>query len=197
MTSPDKATYFASAGAFYRWLERHHARARELWVGYYKKATGRPTLTWAESVDQALCFGWIDGIRKRVDAERYTIRFTPRRPRSYWSAINIRRVQAMKRAGLMRQAGLEAFARRSRERTQAYTYEGGAETFPPRYEKVIRGTPGAWAWFSARPPGYRRNVVRWVMLARQESTRERRLALLIQYSARGKPIPPLAGKASA
>jgi uncharacterized protein YdeI (YjbR/CyaY-like superfamily) len=197
MTSPARATYFRSPGEFRRWLERHHARADELWVGYHKKDTGRPSLTWAESVDQALCFGWIDGIRKRVDDGRYTIRFTPRRPRSYWSAINIRRVQALKRAGLMCPAGLAAFARRSPERAQAYTYEGGAERFPPRYQKRLRADPRAWAWFNARPPGYRRNVVRWVTLARQEATRERRLALLIEHSARGRPIPRLGGKTSA
>ena len=184
-----KPTFFRSADEFRRWLERRHSRARELWVGFHKKDTGRPSLTWPESVDAALCFGWIDGIRKRIDDQRYTIRFTPRRPRSIWSAVNLRRVRALRRVGLMRPAGLAAWARRTRERSGVYSFEQRPQKLPPRYEKVLRARPRAWAYFRARPPSYRRTVTWWVVSAKQEATRARRLAILIDYSEQGHAIP--------
>lgn len=189
-----KPRYFRSAGEFRRWLEREHARARELWVGFHKRATGRPSLTWPESVDAALCFGWIDGIRKRVDDARYVIRFTPRRERSIWSAVNVRRVAALKREGLMRPAGLAAYARRMRERSGVYSYENRPKSMPPRYRRVFETRPGAWAFFAAQPPGYRRTITWWVVSARQEATRARRLAILIEHCARGRRVPLLASK---
>lgn len=187
-----KPRYFTSAEAFRRWLEREHARARELWVGFHKKATGRPSLSWPESVDAALCFGWIDGIRKRIDDARYAIRFIPRRERSIWSAVNLRRVLALRRAGLMRPAGLAAYARRSRERFGIYSYEQRPKTLPPRYQRVIKARPRAWAFFVAQPPGYQRTISWWVVSAKQEATRARRLATLIEHCARGQRIQPLA-----
>ncbi len=192
-----KPRYFTSAEAFRHWLEREHARARELWVGFHKTATGRPSLTWPESVDAALCFGWIDGIRKRVDEARYMIRFTPRRERSIWSAVNIRRVAALKRAGLMRPAGLAAWARRTRERFGVYSYENRPKTMPPRYQRVLQARPRAWAFFAAQPPGYRRTIIWWVVSAKQEATRARRLAVLVEECAKGRHIPLLSRKSPA
>lgn len=187
-----RPVFFPSAAAFRRWLARHHARARELWVGYHKRATGRPSLTWPESVDEALCYGWIDGLRRSVDQDRYAIRFTPRRPGSTWSALNIRRVAALRRKGLMRPAGLAAFARRRAGRSGTYSYEQRPRRLPPRYEKLLRARPLAWAWFQARPPWYRRAAAWWVVSARREETRARRLASLVDHCERGLPIPPLA-----
>lgn len=194
MVSPSSATYFSSPDEFRRWLERHHTRASELWVGFHKKGTGRPSLTWPESVDAALCFGWIDGIRKRVDDARYVIRFTPRRESSIWSAINVRRVAVLRREGLMRPAGLAAYARRTRERSGIYAYENRPRTMPPRYQRVFRTRPGAWAFFAAQPPGYRRTMIWRVVSAKLEATRARRLAALIEHCARGKRIPLPASK---
>ena len=189
-----KPNFFKTPTDFRRWLERHHASARELWVGYHKKATGRPSLTWPESVDAALCFGWIDGIRKRLDDERYVIRFTPRRAGSIWSTINIRRVQVLRRAGLMRPAGLAAFARRTANRSGIYRYENRPRSLPPRYAKVLRARPRAWAFFQSRPPGYRRAMAWWIVSAKLEPTRARRLATLVTECERGRTIGLLTGK---
>lgn len=189
-----KPTYFRTPDELRRWLEREHLRARELWVGFHKKASGRPSLTWPESVDAALCFGWIDGIRKRVDDARYMIRFTPRRERSIWSAVNIRRFLALRRKGLMRPAGLAAYARRARERSGLYSYEQRPDALPPRYQRVIKARPRAWAFFAAQPPWYRRTVTWWVVSAKQETTRARRLAVLVEHCVGGRLIPPLARK---
>ena len=184
--------FFRDADGFRRWLGREHARARELWVGYHKRASGRASITWPESVDAALRFGWIDGIRKRIDDTRYMIRFTPRRATSIWSAVNIRRVQALRRLGLMRPAGLTAYARRTRERSGIYSFEQRPRRLPARYQRVLRARPKAWAFFRAQPPWYRRATAWWVVSAKQEQTRARRLAILVEHSERGRPIPPLA-----
>ena len=187
-----KPTFFPAPADLRRWLVRNHARARELWVGFHKKGTGRPSITWPESVDEALCFGWIDGLRKSLDRDRYVIRFTPRRARSICSAVNIRRVQALRRQGRMRPAGLAAFARRTRERSRLYSFEQRPRALPPRYAKVLRSRPRAWDSFRAQAPWYRRATTWWVVSARREETRSRRLASLVQHSERGRPIPPLA-----
>jgi uncharacterized protein YdeI (YjbR/CyaY-like superfamily) len=189
-----KPTFFRTGDDFRRWLERRHAGARELWVGFHKKGSGRPSLTWPESVDAALCFGWIDGVRKSIDDRRYTIRFTPRRPRSVWSAVNVRRVQALRRAGLMRPAGLAAYALRTRERFGVYSYERRPHKLPARYQRVMRAHPRAWAFFSAQPPGYRRTATWWVVSAKLEATRARRLANLVDLCERGRRIPPISRK---
>ena len=184
--------FFESPAAFRAWLGEHHDTETELWVGYYKRGTGKPSLTWPESVDEALCFGWIDGIRKSVDAERYTNRFTPRTPRSRWSAVNIARVKALKKLGKMRAAGLRAFAALGKDPGRAYSYEERHEArLAAAQERQFRAEKKAWAYFQARPPWYRRAAIHWVASAKKEDTRERRLGVLIAHSKAERTIPPL------
>jgi uncharacterized protein YdeI (YjbR/CyaY-like superfamily) len=184
--------YFASPEEFRAWLEQHHAAETELLVGYHKKETGVPSLTWPESVDEALCFGWIDGVRRRVDDERYTIRFTPRKPRSTWSAINIERCRELIEQGRMRAAGRSAFEARSEERSRTYSYERReAAALSDEEEQQFRANQAAWAYWEARPPGYRRTATHWVVSAKRAETRARRLATLIADSESGQLIGPL------
>jgi len=183
-----KAIYFESPASFRKWLAVHHATDKELLVGFYKKGSGKPSLTWPESVDEALCFGWIDGVRKRVDDTRYTIRFTPRRKSSIWSAINIARVGVLQAQGLMQPAGLAAFGARDEKRSAIYAYENRPKTLDPVYEKELRRDKVAWTFFEAQPPSYRKLAAWWVMSAKKEETRQKRLARLISDSARGKRI---------
>jgi len=187
--SAKKITFFRSPSTFRKWLERNHADAQELWVGFYRKDSGRPSITWPESVDEALCFGWIDGLRKRIDAESYMIRFTRRRAISYWSIINIGRVEELKRAGRMQPAGIKTFEQRTSKCSGAYSYENRKRTkLDKRAEKQIRSSPAAWKFFQAQTPSYRQFITWWVMSAKKEETRARRLAKLIEYSARGKKL---------
>ena len=181
-------TYFRSAAEFRRWLKKNHAKAKDLWVGFHKKASGKPSMTWPQSVDEALCFGWIDGIRKRVDDDRYVIRFTPRKPTSIWSAINIARVRALTAQGLMQPAGAKAFALRDEKRSAVYFYENRPKALAREYETVLRGNPKAWAFFQDLPPAYRRLMANYVMEAKQEETRQRRLARLLAACAAGKRL---------
>jgi uncharacterized protein YdeI (YjbR/CyaY-like superfamily) len=184
--------FFANPAEFRRWLTRHHAQETELWVGFHKKASGQPSMTWPESVDEALCFGWIDGIRKSVDAERYVIRFTPRRKDSIWSAVNTKRAQELIDEGRMRPAGREAFAARSEKKTAIYAFEQReALQLDAASTAAFRRNRAAWAAFSAMPPGYRRTAVYWVMSAKRQETRDRRLATLIADSAAGLRIQQL------
>lgn len=185
-----KPRFFRTQNAFYQWLARHHRRVDELWVGLHRVGSGRPSITWPESVDAALCFGWIDGVRRTLDAIRYTIRFTPRRARSVWSAVNIRRARELIRRGRMRPAGLEAFEQRARTRGHSGARRAALK-LDARYEKLLESNRTAWAFFQARPPWYRRTATRWIMSAKKEETRARRLAILIRDSARGQTIPPL------
>jgi len=185
-------TTFETSEAFRAWLEQHHDSADELWVCYYKKSSGRKSITWKESVDEALCFGWIDGIRKSLDDERYVNRFTPRRKGSVWSAINTRRVGELTKEGRMRPAGLEAFEARREDRSGIYSYERRDEAvLDPAFERRFRSKKRAWAFFEGSPPSYRRAAIRWVMTAKREETRERRLGQLIERSAAGERVPPL------
>jgi uncharacterized protein YdeI (YjbR/CyaY-like superfamily) len=186
------AVYFDSPAAFRRWLEAHHDTATDLVVGFHKRHTGRPSLSWAESVDEALCFGWIDGIRRRVDDERYTIRFTPRRSTSIWSLINIGRVKALVKAGRMRPAGLRAFEQRRPGRSGLYSFEQtGNRTLTDVELERFRSNRAAWTFFEAQPPGYRRVATHWVLSAKREDTRARRLGTLITDSANGLRIAVL------
>jgi len=185
-------TFFATPEAFRAWLEAHHDTESELLVGFHKKGSGRPSITWPESVDQALCFGWIDGVRRRIDDHSYSIRFTPRKPRSNWSAINVARVGALTELGLMYPAGVAAFERRSDDRTAIYSYEQRkAATLDAEQERRFKANPGAWKWFQAQPAGYRRTASHWVIRAKRPETRERRLEQLIADSAAGRTIPLL------
>lgn len=175
---------FRSAFEFRRWLEKHHGRATELWVGFYKKASAKLGITYAEAVDQALCFGWIDGIKKRVDEDRYTHRFTPRTAKSGWSAINTRRAAELKRLGLMAPSGVAAFEKRDPARSGISSFENRPESLTPPLLGQLKANRKAWAFFEAQPPGYRRRVAFWVMSAKQDETRQRRLAQLIHDSER-------------
>ncbi len=183
--------YFATPAEFRAWLERHHARAPELIVGYYKVATGRPSMTWPQSVAEALCFGWIDGIRRTVDAESYCVRFTPRRPRSVWSAINIRLVAELEAAGKMTPAGRAAFEARphkSGPKSRGYRAQKRDGTLDAVTIRAFKKNRRAWAFFEAQPPGYRRTMAWWVMQAKKPETRERRLGALVAASGQGRRL---------
>jgi uncharacterized protein YdeI (YjbR/CyaY-like superfamily) len=185
-------TFFATPDEFRAWLEEHHATESELLVGFHKMGSGRPSITWPESVDQALCFGWIDGVRRSIDDERYSIRFTPRQRRSTWSAVNVRRVGELEAEGLMWPAGRAAFERRSDDRTAIYSHERReAAAFSAEQEAAFRAARAAWAWFQDQPPSYRKAATHWVVSAKREETRERRLRRLIADSAAGRTVPPL------
>lgn len=187
-----KTIYFESPAAFREWLEAHHVVETELVVGFHKRASGRPSMTWPESVDEALCFGWIDGVRRRVDEDRYTIRFTPRRPTSIWSAINIGRVAVLTGLGRMRPAGVQAFERRTDKRSSIYAYERrNVAALDEASEARFRRKKKAWAFFEAQAPWYRRTATHWVISAKREETREKRLAKLIDDSANGRRIARL------
>lgn len=191
MKPSSQPVFFDTPANFRAWLARQHASAGELWVGFHKIGSGKASITWPESVDQALCFGWIDGLRKSVDADAYMIRFTPRRAGSTWSAVNIRRVAALTAEGLMQPAGLRAFEARTAEKSGIYSYETRPEALPEPYAALLRKNRAAWKDFSLRSPSYRRGVIGWVISAKTEETRLRRLAVLIDCSARGDPIPQL------
>jgi uncharacterized protein YdeI (YjbR/CyaY-like superfamily) len=185
-------TFFATPADFRAWLEQHHADTPELLVGYCKKGSGRPSITWPESVDEALCFGWIDGVRRGIDDERYSIRFTPRKARSTWSAVNIARARELIELGRMTPSGLAAFEARSDERSAIYAYEQRrAAELDADQERRFRAAPAAWEWFERQPPSYRRAAIHWVTSAKRPETRERRLAALIEDSAHGRTVKPL------
>jgi uncharacterized protein YdeI (YjbR/CyaY-like superfamily) len=188
MTPAPRPTFFATPAAFRRWLEKNHAKAAELWVGFHKKGSGRPSLTWPESVDEALCFGWIDGVRYRVDEASYKIRFTPRQAKSIWSNVNVKRVAELKKLGRMMPAGLKAFEKADPKRSGIYAYERESAQLDPALEKRFRADAKAWAFFRAQPPGYQRLIAYWVVSAKQEETRLRRLARLIADSAAGRRV---------
>jgi uncharacterized protein YdeI (YjbR/CyaY-like superfamily) len=194
-------TFFATPEDFRAWLEAHHHTETELLVGFHKKGSGRPSITWPESVDQALCFGWIDGVRRRIDDDSYSIRFTPRKQRSTWSAVNIARVGELTELGLMHPAGVAAFERRSDDRTAIYAYEQrNAAKLDAEQQRRFEANPEAWTWFQAQPAGYRRTASYWVISAKRPQTRERRLEQLIADSAAGRTIrsltPPSQRRAS-
>lgn len=184
--TPADLTFFRTPAELRGWFERHAATARELHAGFYKKASGEPGITWPESVDEALCVGWIDGVRRNVDEQRYTIRFTPRKPGSVWSTVNIRKVEALTAQGRMQPAGLAAFALRKEDRSSIYAYEQRDAELPDPYRKVFQANAAAWEWFQAQPPGYRKLASWGVVSAKQEATRLKRLETLIAESAAGR-----------
>jgi uncharacterized protein YdeI (YjbR/CyaY-like superfamily) len=184
--------FFAGPDEFRAWLEANHATESEVLVGFYKKQTGRRSLTWTESVREALCFGWIDGLTRRIDGDSYCIRFTPRRPGSNWSAVNVGHVEELLRAGRMHPAGIAAFEARAAKEPGAYTYENRHEArLTAEQEAEFRANERAWQAFQAQPPGYRQMAIFWVVSAKREETRTRRLATLIDDSAHGRRIAPL------
>jgi uncharacterized protein YdeI (YjbR/CyaY-like superfamily) len=180
-----KPTFFKTPADFRSWLEQHHARADALLVGFYKKESGKPSITWPESVDEALCFGWIDGIRRRIDDIRYSIRFTPRRRGSIWSNVNTKRVAELIKDKRMRPAGVKAFEARDPKKTGIYSFERETATLPAEFEKAFRANTKAWKFWEAQPPGYRRLAAYFVTSAKQDETRRRRLDVLIRDSAQG------------
>ena len=185
---PPTATFFSSPVEFRNWLRRHHATEKELWVGFRKKHTGRPSITWPESVDEALCFGWIDGIRKKVDEDSYTNRFTPRRRGSIWSAVNIKRATALIKERRMQPAGLAAFEARSENKSGIYSYEQRSAQFPEPFAGAVRKNVRAWEFFQAQPTFYRKAISWWVVSAKKEETRRKRLEKLIAESAAGRRL---------
>jgi uncharacterized protein YdeI (YjbR/CyaY-like superfamily) len=182
-----RPVYFETQADFRRWLEANHAREPELSVGFWKKGTGRGSIDWPQARDEALCFGWIDGVRHSLGEESYTIRFTPRRPKSVWSRVNIARFEALKAAGQMTPAGERAFAE-GHEQTDHYSYEDALRDLAPEEERLFRANGAAWADWENRPPGYRKMVLHWVTSAKRPETRARRLATLIEDSAAGRKI---------
>lgn len=184
--------YFETPDEWRAWLAANHETESELVVGFYKRGSGKPSITWPESVDQALCFGWIDGVRRSLGEEAYTIRFTPRKATSTWSATNVKRLGELREAGQVAPAGVAAFARRREDRTAIYSYEAGNEAqLPPEFEQRLRANAKAWEYFSSRPAWYRRTATHWVVRAKKPETRERRLAALIEDSANERTIGPL------
>ena len=180
--------FFPSPSAFRKWLEANHAKAQELWVGYYKRDSGKPSITWPESVDQALCFGWIDGIRKSLDDVSYTIRFSPRRSGSTWSVVNIKRVQELEKTGLMQPAGLKAFEARREYRSGIYSYEQRPDQLPDPYAKILQKNKAAWNFLQSQPPSFRRATAWFVLSAKKEETRLKRLERIIASYSQGKPL---------
>lgn len=182
-------TFFESPAQFRRWLEGNHASATELIVGYRKVGTGRPSMSWSESVDEALCFGWIDGVRKRIDDHSYQIRFTPRKRASIWSLVNVEKVQALLASGRMQAAGLAAYQARTESRTGVYAFERQAPAELHEVElKLFKQSRVAWSYFEGCPPGYRRTMLHWVTSAKQPATRERRLAQLVAACAEQRRV---------
>lgn len=183
-----KPTFFATQSAFRKWLAKHHAEVRELWVGFYRKESGKGGPTYQEALDEALCFGWIDGLRKRVDESSYMIRFTPRKPDSIWSAINTRRVDQLVELGRMQKPGLAVFQTRDRKKSQRYSYERYNCRLEAAQEKKFQANSKAWQFFCAQAPWYRRTATWWVVSTKREETRLKRLATLIADSERGRRI---------
>ena len=186
--------FFSSPIQFRKWLEKNHNKKTELLVGLHKKNSGNKTLTYAEALDEALCFGWIDGVRKNFDETSYTIRFTPRKPKSIWSRINVDHVERLKKEGRMMPSGLATYAKKEDKRTGIYSFENAPRELPAKYLKTFRANKEAWKFFSAQPPGYRRLVVFWVVSARREETQIRRLEHLVKISANGERLGLLGEK---
>lgn len=187
----DALTFFKTQAAFRRWLEKRHDKASELWVGFYKVDSGKGGITYKQALDEALCFGWIDGVRKSIDDTQWTIRFTPRKPASIWSQVNIKRVDELIVLGAMAPSGLAAFGKRDAKRTMRYSFENRPQMLPPaqrtRFEKNAR----AWTFFQAQPPSYQRMMIWWIVSAVKEETRNKRLDLLIANSAAARRIEPM------
>lgn len=183
--------FFESQAAFREWFMKNHDAQEELWVGYFKKGTGIPSITWDESVNEALRFGWIDGIRKSIDDKRYKIRFTPRRPDSIWSEKNLKSVDKLIQQGLMQPAGMEVYKNRNKKRSVRYSFEQKKVVLPKEYEVKIKANKKAWEFFQSLAPSYKKPTIWWVISAKKEETRLRRLDVLIKSSGAGQKIPPL------
>jgi uncharacterized protein YdeI (YjbR/CyaY-like superfamily) len=188
---PTNVIFFVSSAELRDWLMKHADTESELWIGFHRKSTGKPSLSWPEVVDEVLCFGWIDGIRKRIDAEDFAQRVTPRKKDSNWSAINIRRMGELKSQGLVRPSGLRAFESRDPAKSETYSYEQRDAGLDPESEALFRANEKAWQFFEAQPPSYRKPATWWVISAKNDETRKRRIETLIEDSAEGRRIGPL------
>jgi len=184
-------TFFAKQKDFRKWLEKNHAKETELYAGFYKVSTGKESITWPQSVDEALCFGWIDGVRKNIDAESYYIRFTPRKPGSIWSAINIKKIEELTAQGLMKPAGIAAYSKRAESRSKIYSYEKAPVDLSKAYEKLFKANKKAWGFFNTQPAWYKRVSIHRVMSAKQQVTQLKRLEQLIKDSEAEKTIKEL------
>ncbi len=180
-----KPRFFNSQSEFRTWLEKNHAKETELILGFYKKGSGKLSITYPEALDEALCFGWIDGVRRSLGDDAYTTRFTPRKPNSIWSNVNVRHVERLKKLGRMATPGLKAYALKDPKKTGIYAFENRPRELSPAYEKQFRSNKKAWEFFEKQPPGFKRLMIFRVMEAKQEETRQRRLAQLIEASAKG------------
>jgi uncharacterized protein YdeI (YjbR/CyaY-like superfamily) len=180
--------FFPTPSAFRKWLAANHAKSKELWVGFYRKDSGKPSINWPESVDEALCFGWIDGIRKTIDDQSYKIRFSPRKPTSIWSAVNIRNAERLIKEKRMQPAGLKAYQARKEFRSGIYSYEQRPAELVEPYASKLKENKAAWKFFQSQPPYYRKTITWWIVSARQEETRMKRLDKLVEISAKGQRI---------
>lgn len=188
MPTPTDLQFFPKPQDLRRWFAKHHESAKEVWVGFYKKDSGRESVTWPESVAEALCVGWIDGIRKTIDGESYTIRFTPRKSGSIWSAVNMKMAEELIAAGKMKASGLAAYELRRENRSGIYAYEQRSAELPEELAKDLRANEAAWADYQKRPPSYRKTVNWWVVSAKTEATRQKRLQQLIVACAEGRKL---------
>jgi len=188
MPTPTNVTYFKTPADLRKWFKANHRKGEELWVGYYKKGSGHPSVTWPESVDEALCVGWIDGVRKTIDADRYTIRFTPRRATSIWSAVNIARMKVLTGEKRVLPAGHDAFAARRENKSGIYAYEQRRDRLEEPYASMLKKHKAASAFFEAQPPGYRKVIGWYIVSAKQEDTRLKRLKIVIDACEKGKRL---------
>jgi uncharacterized protein YdeI (YjbR/CyaY-like superfamily) len=191
-----KIVYFSSPEEFRKWLAKNHAVATELFVGFHKKSSGKKGATYAQALDEALCFGWIDGVRRSIDPESYMIRFTPRKPKSIWSLVNVRHAERLQKAGKMARPGLKALALREKHRTGIYSFEQKRPGLSAKFKKLFRGNAPAWEFFSNQAPWYQRTAGHWVVRAKQEETRMRRFAILVEVSANRRRLDQLTPKAA-
>ena len=184
-----KAKFFSHQNDFRTWLDENHEKEKELIVGFYKVNSGKPSLTWSESVDQALCFGWIDGVRRTIDHQSYCIRFTPRKPTSIWSAVNINKMEEMIPKGLVKTAGLKAYERRKDHKSKVYSYEQDDEAvFTSELVSLFKSNASAWEFFQTQPPYYKKLMTRWVVSAKQKATQEARLDKLVMACAKNERL---------
>jgi uncharacterized protein YdeI (YjbR/CyaY-like superfamily) len=186
--------FFSSPSQFHQWLMKNHDSSEELLVGFHKKTSGKKSITYPEALDEALCFGWIDGVRKSLGESSYTIRFTPRKAKSIWSLVNVRHVERLKKEGRMQRSGLAAFALRDAKRTGVYSFENKPRELSPEFQKTFRANKKAWGFYEVQPPFFRRTSAFWVMSAKKEETRVRRLKHLIEASAKGERVGVIVAK---
>lgn len=180
--------FFEDQYDFREWLAENHDKVTEIIVGFYKVGSGKPSMTWSESVDQALCFGWIDGVTRRIDTDSYSVRFTPRRATSIWSDVNIKKIEVLTKRGLMHAAGIAAFEKRTEKKSRVYAYESEPVRLSPEFEGMFKAKKCAWEFFTTQAPSYQRTMTHWIMRAKQETTRLSRLEKTIAASADGNRV---------